>query len=185
MKIILTENQMSAITSLKKAFFKYWDKFGGEINDDLLKLFSSQNHRIDIFTVRGFLRQWLGNEDAHRLAKEIIEKNPHKIGEDNFMCGGYNFDFDLKIAKEINDEREELGVSEIYVNVYVDAKNPKASVNLIMIGGEEHQLYAALKNEDYGWEVENEIQECILDYIENEITNKTGVPVTIYKLDIK
>jgi len=101
------------------------------------------------------------------------------------MCGGYNFDFDLKMAKEINDGREELSVSEIYVNVYVDAKNPNASVSLIMIGGEEHQLYDALKNEDYGWEVENEIQECILDYIENEITNKTGVPVTIYKLDIK
>jgi len=183
MKLILTENQFSNLMSTKKAFFKYWDKFGPGINETILKLFShstSQHPYGNIGSVRSYLREWLGAENAFNQTKDLILKNPHNIGDD-FKCGGYNFNFDL----DIYDYRTDDDFSDILVNVTVHTSEPNAKVSLVMIGGEEYQLEDALNNEDYGWVIENEIQECIIDYFGEKITNKTGVGLTIYKLKNK
>lgn len=180
MKLIVNEAQLDKImgggASIKKLLFKYWDKFGGNINDNMLKMFGFKNNRLgDVFLVdiRRFLIEWRGEEKSLEYAKEIISNNPHKIGNE-FICGGYDFEFSMKI-NSIPDN------NMIYVDVFVNSSSPNATVDMIMVGGETYQLSDAMKNEDYGWEVENEVDECIYDYIESKVINETGIDVVVNK----
>lgn len=179
MRFIITENQFNNAMdseSMKKVFFKYWNKFGGEINNHFIRMFGFNNGRLDsliISDVRQYLVEWRGFNESIKLTKDIIENNPHKIGG-VFDCGGYNFTFDLSI----NDTGES---DMFYVNVKIDKSNPDNTVVMIY-DGNEMQLGDAISNDDFGWEVENEVQDCVFDYIEYEITNKTGIPVNIYKM---
>ena len=46
-----------------------------------------------------------------------------------------------------------------------------------MVGGETMNLKDAVENEEYGWEIQNEIYECIDDFLKDNITNTFGVIV--------
>jgi hypothetical protein len=174
MELLITENQYDKLTdtlSLKKTLFKFWDKFGGEINDNFLNMFGFKNRTksvdgLDIYTLRRFLIEWRGLDESLNMAKEIAEKNPHKIDFQPWS-GGYIFDFDTDNV-EIND-------NQIYLDVLVNLKG--GTVDLIMVGGETQDLEDAINNNDYGYEIENEIEDVISDYMIDNITNKTGIPV--------
>lgn len=176
MKLVITETQFDNLNdslNLKKTFFKYWDRFGGKIDDNFYNLFGFKNKKLDNineYDVRSYLREWLGHEKSIEITKELILNNPHNVGE-NFICGGYNFNFYLEIESYSDDL--------FYVNVLADVKDPEATVDLIMVGGETYQLKDAIDSDDFGWEIETEIEECVYDYISENIINKTGVEVSI------
>jgi len=44
---------------------------------------------------------------------------------------------------------------------------------------EKARLQKAIDDEEIGYEIESEIEDCVRDYLE-QITNKTGVNVTIF-----
>jgi hypothetical protein len=62
--------------------------------------------------------------------------------------------------------------------VLVDAEDPNAEVNIMT--GETFQLQKAIDDEEMGYEIETEIEDCVRDYLEQMILNKTGVNVTIF-----
>ncbi len=180
MKVILTESQAKTIQENlqhKKMFQKYWERFGPGVDENFINLFGFKRGNLDgtnISNVYAHLREFLGYENAMKMTEELILNNPHKIGEGGMPCGSYNFTFNLSI----NSDDDVI----YYVDVEVLAENPDANVTLITTG-EVLQLGEALNDEDFGWEVENEIQDCVNDYLTEMIINKTGVNVTIYSLD--
>ena len=179
MKIIITETQeenLKVYEGYKKMFFKYWDKFGPGYDKSLLKLFGSNNYgvivgewgKIHKNNVEDFLREWWGDDKAIKKSKELLFNNPHKIS--NGECGGYDFEFTVDSAKIDGD---------LFCGITIDDVNGK--VQLIMTDNSILTLKDALNNEDYGWEVNNECEDCIWEYLYKLITEKTGVRIVISK----
>jgi len=175
MKLVLTESQVKTIQENlqhRKMFQKYWERFGPGVDENFLNLFGFKRGNLDgtnINNVYAHLREFLGYENAMKMTEELILKNPHKIGDGGMVCGGYDFKFELSI-NDIEDVN-------IYVDVLVDAEDPNAEVNIVT--GETFQLQKAIDDEEIGYEIESEIEDCVRDYLE-QITNKTGVNVTIF-----
>jgi hypothetical protein len=170
MKIMLTEDQFDEVVELesyKKNFFKYWDKFGAKYNDQMLKLFGLSRGTIPSSLVSRWLREYLGTSSKEILTN-FFNKTVHKI--DN--CGGYDFTFTIDNYRRDGHQFE--------ITITVDDIN--GSVDLIMTGGGEHKLRDAINNEDYGWEVENEIEDCIYDYFIEKIENTTGFSFVIERI---
>jgi hypothetical protein len=53
-----------------------------------------------------------------------------------------------------------------------------------MTDGTIHKIKDA-RNEEFGWEIENEVEDCIHDYISKNLEDKTGVPFVFEKLTYK
>ena len=185
MNYIITENQKSILDDynfVKKIFFKYWDKLGPEINKDVIsRLFASDpygkirvgNSIITMSEIQNMLKEWYGIDKAIETAKEILLNKTHRIG-DEFPCGTYVFDF--KVTNLINRTKSIDWESDISVNVAIDSENGEVTI----AGDDEtYSLADAWDNEDYGWEVDDEIQSCISDYFHKYITEKTGVRIDI------
>jgi hypothetical protein len=54
-----------------------------------------------------------------------------------------------------------------------------------MVDGDVQDLEDALNNDDYGWEIEVEVQECIFDYFYENLTLKTGYEFVLNSLSTK
>jgi len=183
MRILITENQLDYIKKFepyKRSFFKFWDKIGPKIDNKFLNFFGFENGmlRVDDMTISTsnlyvLLREWYGETKALMMAREMLDGQTFSIGEE-FRCGGYNFNFKI-VGLEGNEDWGQIDVS-----VEVDVKN--GFVDLIMDDGRRENLETALSNEDYGWEVEGEISDCILDLLTEKITNTTGYEITILEV---
>lgn len=155
----------------KKMFFKYWDKFGGSVDENFFKLFGFKYNKLDNVNqseVYRYLAEWMGEEKAFEKFKTLIEENPHTIND----CGGYNFEYELDI-----DEFDQSTLN-VFLNVKVLAGG---TVELIMVGGDILDISDAIRDEEIGFEIESEIQECIYDDIIN-FTNQTGITAVIMRI---
>jgi hypothetical protein len=56
---------------------------------------------------------------------------------------------------------------------------------LIMTDGTIHKLKDARDDEEYGWEIENEIEDCIYDYLSEQIENTTGFSFVVGRINYK
>lgn len=176
MELKITEQQYNKLNnslSLKKAAFKYWDKFGGKIDYNFLMLFGFKNNHmkvegLTINDMRRFLVEWRGYDKSINLTKELLEKNPHHVGGQNW-AGGYNFSFNCK-----NITIDEY---QIYVEVMVDLTN--ATVDLIMVGGDVLDLEDAINDSGIGYEIEGEVEDCVTEYMFENVIDVTGINVTI------
>ena len=181
MKILITENQLDYIKKFepyKRSFFKFWDKISPKIDNDFLNFFGFKNGilRVDDMTISTsnlyvLLREWHGEKNAINKALEFL--NQDKFTIDN--CGGYNFDFYVETVEVETLHNNIQANGTIVVRTIPDLEN--GTVNLIMVGGETMNLKDAVENEEYGWEIENEISECIDDFLKDNITNTFGVIV--------
>lgn len=181
MKFIITEEQqdrLSAYDKVQRIFFKYWDKNGPKTDDLFFKLFGFNNfgsssfgenifNRNDIFRM---LRNWYGGENAKLKTIEMLKQKNFKV----YSCGGYKFDF------EIVDYKIEEDIGEIYITAKPDVEN--GVVETIMIGDDVMNLKDALENEDWGWEIEGEIADCIYELLYSKITETTGWTIGVEKL---
>lgn len=180
MKFIITEEQDDLLQShdkVRKMFFKFWDRNGPRIDEDTLKLFGFQRGTamigitpMNVYNVRRFLREWYGETKALMIAREMLDGQTFSIGK-GFRCGGYNFDFKI-VGLEGSED-----FGQIDVSVEVDVTN--GYVDLIMDDGRRENLETALGNDDYGWEVEGEISDCIFELLTSKITNTTGYEISI------
>ena len=155
----------------KKMFFKYWDKFGGSVDENFFKLFGFKYNKLDNVNqseVYRYLAEWMGEEKAFEKLKTLIEENPHTIND----CGGYNFEYELDI-----DEFDQSTLN-VFLNVKVLAGG---TVELIMVGGDILDISDAIRDKEIGFEIESEIQECIYDDIIN-FTNQTGITAVIMRI---
>lgn len=174
MKVIITEDQserLKRIETYKKFFHKYWDR-KPVVDDSFLKLFPLKELGLSKLNVLPMLSEYLGVEKAKEMARELISGS-HKIKRGD--CGGYEFEFELKISDEDYDE--------FYIDITVNLED--ATVDLIMTQGGMHDLVDAIGDSEYGWEVIEEVKDCIYDYIEEKIVNKTGIRITISQTNFK
>jgi len=161
MKLILTESKY------KHILFKAFDKLGGKVDDNLISLFRLEGNK-GVFTydqAYKYLIEWRGEKESKELAKTLLLQNPHHI--DNF--GEYDFFF------EVN------GIG----NWYLDSSQPNVVVKVkvddlagsVDVGGDHMSLEKALDSDDYGWEIEHEVNWGIDEYFKENITSKTGIKV--------
>jgi len=171
MKVTLTEDQYERLKRIgfyKKMFFKYWDK-RPIVDSAFINLFPLRELGLSKLNILPMLTEYLGEDNAKQMAMDMIYKN-HRINRGD--CGGYEFDFYLEKVDEDSESFE----------VDVDVRLRGGSVALMMVGGELMTLVDALEDEDFGWEIKEEVEDCVLDYIENNVTNKTGIIVRVHKL---
>ena len=181
MRIKITEDQLDKVKqqeSYKKMLFKYWDKVGPGITDNTSKLFgfdaspgTENKTGVRMVDVQRWLTEYLGVDKAQEIAMEFFNKKEHTIDK----CGGYEFNFTI-------DNVEDDG-KQFIVTVTVD--DIDGEVMLMMTDGTLHKLRDARDSDDYGWEIENEIEDCIYDYISENVENKTGISFVIGSINYK
>ena len=165
MKIIITESKYKNILS------RYWDKTGGKVDKTFISLFGldDNNNDINYNQAYKYLIQWRGEKESKELAKTLLLQNSHHI--DDF--GGYDFFF------EVTDIRNwDLNNYEPNVVVKVKVDDLGGHVD---IDGDHKTLEDALDNDDYGWEIENEVNWGINDYFKEVVTSKTGIKVIFFR----
>jgi len=178
MKILIKENQLEALKkleSMKKMFFKYWDKNGGVLDQTMFKLFGfdkityqiGDKYWLSKDEVRKWLIEWRGEEKSRQLLDKILNSNPYKV--DN--CGGYEFEFDV-FHYEVDSSYN------VTIDVKIDDK--RGRVMLMMLDGRMERLSDAIRNDEYGWEVENEIIDCIWVYFKDKVYTNLG-----YNIDVE
>ena len=165
MKFILTESKY------KNILFRYWDKNGGAVDKTFISLFGLDNNRdLTYDQAYKYLIEWRGIEESKNLANTILLQNPHHI--DDF--GGYDFFFEVTDIKK-------WGVDDDEPFVTVKVKVDDLAGNVSLMNGDYKTLEDALSNEDYGWEVEDEVNWGINDYFKEVVTSKTGIKVIFYR----
>ena len=168
MKIILTESKYRNI------IFNYFDKFGGDIDNTFIDMFKldKNNGMVDYEDAYKYLIEWRGKEESKEMAKTLLLQNPHHI--DDF--GGYDFFFEVK-----DIDNWDLDFRKPNVTVKVKVNELAGVVNLM--DGERYTLEDALNNDDYGWEIDDEVNWGIEEYFNKNITSKTGVNIIFYKAE--
>jgi len=161
MKFLITESKY------KNTIFKFWDKFGGKVDKLFIGAFGLDNSNNDITYEEAYkyLIEWRGIEESKELTKTLLLQNPHHI--DNY--GSYDFFFEVTDIKNWELDNDEP-------NVIVDV-NINILDGEVTISGKTFKLDEALNNEDYGWEVADEVNWGINDYFKENITSKTGVNI--------
>lgn len=168
MKIILTESKYRNI------IFNYFDKFGGDIDNTFIDMFKldKNNGMVDYEDAYKYLIEWRGKEESKELAKTLLLQNPHHI--DDF--GGYDFFFEVK-----DIDNWDLDYRKPNVVVKVKVNELDGVVNLM--DGERYTLEDALNNDDYGWEIDDEVNWGIEEYFNKNITSKTGINIIFNKAE--
>lgn len=161
MKFILTESKY------RKILNTYFDKFGGEIDNDFISMFKvdKPGGMFDFEDAYKYLIEWRGEEESKELAKSLLLQNPHHI----LGFGGYDFFFEVT---DIDNWDLNYREPRVVVNVKVDDLG--GTVNLV---SGKSNLSDALNDEFFGWEVNDEVNWGINDYFKEIITPKTGINV--------
>ena len=174
MKVKITEQQLNnlqEVESYKNMIFKYWDKFGPGISDDMIKLFGITfgKSSLRMTDLQRWLREYLGDDKIKEISKSFLEQKQHHIND----CGGYEFYFTLTHKFEDGEYLFDVVVNDI-----------DGIVILVMVDGSIHKIKDA-RNQEYGWEIENEVEDCVHDYISKNLEDMTGVPFVFEKLSFK
>ena len=162
MKLIITESKY------KNIIFNYFDKFGGEVDGNFINMFKLDDRTgmVSYDNAYKYLIEWRGEEESKELAKTLLLQNPHHIDE----YGGYDFFFEV-------DDIDYWELDEKKPNVVVSVKVNDLSGTVTVSNGENRTLEDALNDDDYGWEISDEIQWGINDYFKESITSKTGIKI--------
>lgn len=138
---------------------------GGDINEDFISFFGLDNRgELTYDQAYKYLIEWRGEEESKEFAKTLLLQNPHHIDD----YGGYDFFFEVI---DIDNWRLDEG------NVVVTVKVNDLSGTVTVSNGENRTLEDALNDDDYGWEISDEVQWGINDYFKENITSKTGIKV--------
>ena len=161
MKIIITESKH------KNFVFKFFDKMGGAIDEDFISFFSLDGGGgLTYNQAYKYLIEWRGEKESKDLTKTLLLQNPHHIDD----YGGYDFFFEVVGISNwsyVNNE-------EYCVNAKVKVDDLGGSVN---IHGNNFNLEDALDDDDYGFEIDDEVNLGINEYFKKNITSKTGIKI--------
>jgi hypothetical protein len=171
MKFIITEEQNLKLDTnkFKQLMFKYWDKFGGKVDDQMILSLGLRGFinsgRLYWYELYEWLIDWRGELESQKYCKELLSGS-HNVNEFE-PFGGYDFNF-------VFENFEWFDSTEVrYLGVYCIVDDIKGEVELTMVGGETVNLEDALLNEEYGWEIKNEVEDGVSEWL-NEIKKMTG-----------
>jgi len=155
MKYIITESQLKkSIDHLKEPMFRYWDINGSKDLKMARQLFNIPPPAST--TVQEWLLEWMGGEDElYKILKKYEGRDLRGI------AGTYDFKFYVDNVRIYVHE----GV-EIYFDATVDGDG---KVSIEGPGFTIDTVYQAHMNEDFGWEIDDEIRDTIVETLE-EIT---------------
>jgi hypothetical protein len=161
MKLIITESHF------KNTVFRFFDKMGGEIDTLFIDTFRVDRNDpiVNYNQAYQYLIEWRGKKESKELAKTLLLQNPHHIDD----YGGYDFFFEITDIKNWRLNEDEPNV---VVKVKVDDLGGSVDIS-----GENKTLEDALDNEDYGWEIDDEVNWGIDGYFNKNITSKTGIKI--------
>jgi len=147
MKVIINENNVNGI------LLKLWEK-NQYLDPVQMKMFGLSEHNLSVMQE---FRKYLGEGEIEKRLYDII-----KIGKDFEIndCGNYEFTF------QITDWSVDNG--EIRIKCWLDSENGTMSF-IHDENGEERSLDDVLHNDDYGWEIRMEVEDCIGDWINDNI----------------
>jgi hypothetical protein len=161
MKLILTESKY------KNILFRYWDKVGGKVDKTFISLFGlDDNEDINYNQAYKYLIEWRGEKESKELTKTLLLKNPHHIDD----YGGYNFFFEVTDIKNWR-------LNENEPNVVVKVKVDDLGGSVTLFDGDNKSLEDALDNDDYGFEVDSEVNWGVDEYFKKNITSQTGINI--------
>ena len=175
MKYIISESKLKELIKeqdsdfYKKIIFEYWDTFGPSINQDMFDLLGITFNKSSIKRedVRRWLREYLGEDNIKEIINNFLNRKEHRI----INCGGYNFDFTI-----INKINYKIENDEYFFNIMVN--DVDGTVILIMLDNSNLKIGDARKK-DYGFEIEEEVKDCIYEYLVDNLEIKTGISFTI------
>jgi hypothetical protein len=141
---------------------------GGKVDDNFISMFGLDdvNNYFTYNQAYKYLIEWRGEKESKELAKSLLLQNPHHI--DDF--GGYDFFFEVTDIRnwELNDDEP---------NVVVKVKVDDLGGSVTLMDGEDKTLEDALDNDDYGWEIESEVDWALNGYFKDNITAQTGIKI--------
>lgn len=158
-RILLEER----VNPVKKYFFDFWDeqKSSGEIPRYNVKMVKQLGFRSKAKDILDYYREYMGN--VYDLRKEFERYLMDKKGfttddmkHNDIMVGGYDFSFVLPYVFV----RDENGKIEIFVDFDI------TQGNVTIMTGEEYDLtdHDSI-DEDLWWELDQEIQDMIQDFV--------------------
>ena len=145
----------------KKMLLKMW-KEEPVINNERLQMLCVFNHQ-QMKKVGEWFREYLGPK-AIQIVDSILGKKEHHIS-----IGGYNLDIVI--------ESYDIDSNDISIICKV---LPGGTVSLIMDGERTLDIEDAVNDEEIGWEIEGEINDCIIDFLYKnlQIRDKTGYGIS-------
>lgn len=179
MKIRINESQLEKLEKLnsyKNIVFKYWDKFGPKINNTMIKMLGVGDTQsgIGMPHIQLWLREYLG-KGSLEIMNKFFSKKVHIIDD----CGGYEFTF------VVDDFYKNGHIYEI--DITIDDVN--GTVMLLSQDGSIHKLSKIIHEEEFGWEIANEVQDCVYEYFIENIEYMTGFSFVFgiirYKSDLE
>jgi len=174
MKILISESQynrlvediespMDSLVKYKPVCFKYWDRFGPGITNKMVNVLGIKKY-VGRFEYNKVLYQWLreyiGVENTINKTYEYLKNDGHHV-----ICGGYDFTFEVPDIEFIG----EIGDLTIMVN------DEDGTVDLIMVDNSSHKISDIINDEEIGWEIKDEVMECVADYLKINVEDKFGV----------
>jgi len=147
MKVIINENNVNGI------LLKLWEK-NPYLDPVQMKMFGLSEHNLSVMQE---FRKYLGEGEIEKRLYDII-----KIGKDFEIndCGNYKFKF------QIIDWSVDNG--EIRIKCWLDSEN--GSVVLIHDDNNvRRSLDYFLHDDEIGWEIRMEVEDCIGDWINDNI----------------
>lgn len=145
-----------------------WKKFGDRFDYDDMKNLVGFDGSVSRRLFGRWMIEWRGGEKSETLLNNFInEKNSSPIHIKN---GGYDFNYEI-----INIDVDNV-FCEVIIKCSVDLSG---TVTLIMTTDETLTLYDAIQDPDIGWEIKNEIRDCIYDDLNDDILGKIGYSIGI------
>ena len=155
-----------------------WDKEEEEkgyatFDEDILQYFNITDAQ-DKYNYATLFTDYIGGFDkAFKIIDKITMNDFNTKDFPKKIVGGYNFEWRIS----------NLGVKD--GEVLMESEIANGGTVTLIGDGRTVTLYDAIRNNDYGWEIESEVREVVEDCMNFLIRPKTGIKIGVQYVSIK
>ena len=155
-----------------------WDKEEEEkgyatFDEDILQYFNITDDQ-DKYNYATLFTDYIGGFDkAFKIIDKITMNDFNTKDFPKKIVGGYNFEWRIS----------NLGVKD--GEVLMESEIANGGTVTLIGDGRTVTLYDAIRNNDYGWEIESEVREVVEDCMNFLIRPKTGIKIGVQYVSIK
>ena len=150
---------------ITKLIIDYWRKNGVDTSETFLSLFGMPIDNDDIY---GLVVEFYGG-----VEKIYIKLNKLVGKKFNISDGGYDYDAIIESFQSYDDEG-------FVCEIDVDGNGEVEIFNL----DETMTISQAYNDSEFGWEIGQEINDSLNIWLYKTITEKTGIPVSVDKVNV-
>ena len=173
----INENQQK-FTRKSDIIKNIWDKEEEEkgyatFDEDILQYFNITDAQ-DKYNYATLFTEYIGGFDkAFKIIDKITMNDFNTKDFPKKIVGGYNFEWRIS----------NLGVKD--GEVLMESEIANGGTVTLIGDGRTVTLYDAIRNNDYGWEIESEVREVVEDCMNFLIRPKTGIKIGVQYVSIK